>query len=103
MRGEDGVVTIVERQLDFEGAIVLQFGRATARDLVAFVEAAPSEKDDSSAVFDFGGGPRRPEGKFFPTVSTHPVKRPLKRPDRVYLLAKHQEYACVYDWEDRAS
>jgi hypothetical protein len=30
------------------------------------------------------------------------VKRPPKRPDRVYPLAKHQEYACVYDWEDRA-
>ena len=30
------------------------------------------------------------------------VKRPPKRPDRVYPLAKHQEYACVYDWKDRA-
>jgi hypothetical protein len=72
VRGEDGVVTIVERQLDFEGAIVLQFGRAIARDLVAFVEAAPSEKNDSSAVFDFGGGLDGTEGKFCPTVTTHP-------------------------------
>jgi UDPglucose 6-dehydrogenase len=31
------------------------------------------------------------------------VKRPLKEPDRVYPLAKHQEYACVYDWDDRSS
>jgi len=44
VRSEDGVVTIVERQLDFEGAIVLRFGRAIARDLVAFVETAPTEK-----------------------------------------------------------
>jgi len=71
VRGEDGVVTIVERQLDFEGAIVLQFGRAIARDLVAFVEAVPSEKDDSSAIFDFGGGRDGTEGKFCPTVTTH--------------------------------
>ena len=25
------------------------------------------------------------------------------RPDRVYPLAKHQEYACVYDWEGSCS
>jgi hypothetical protein len=31
------------------------------------------------------------------------LKRPLKEPDRVYPLAKHQEYACVYDWDDRSS
>jgi hypothetical protein len=37
----------------------------------------------------------------------HPVgcatvmKRPLKRPDKVYPLGKNQEYACHYDWEDR--
>ena len=30
------------------------------------------------------------------------VKRPRKRPDRVYSVDKHQEYACVYDWDDRA-
>lgn len=30
------------------------------------------------------------------------LKRPPKGPDRVYPLAKHQEYACVYDWKDRA-
>jgi len=72
VRGEDGVVTIVERQLDFKGAIVLQFGRAIARDLIAFVEAAPSEKNDSSAVLDFGGGFDGTEGKFCPTVTTHP-------------------------------
>ena len=69
MRGADSVVTIVESQLDFEGAIVLQFGRAIARDLVAYVEVAPSEKDDSSAVFDFGGGLDGTKGKFCPTVS----------------------------------
>jgi hypothetical protein len=40
--------------------------------LVAFVEAAPSEKNDSSAVFDFGGGLDGTEGKFCPTVTTHP-------------------------------
>src|SRR6516225_7636411 len=68
VRGEDGVVTIVERPLDFEGAIVLQFGRAIARDLVAFVEAVPSEKDDSSAIFDFGGGRDGTEGKFCPNL-----------------------------------
>jgi hypothetical protein len=30
-----------------------------------------------------------------------PLKRPLKRPDRVYPLGKNQEYACHDDWEDR--
>jgi hypothetical protein len=29
------------------------------------------------------------------------VKTASKEPDRVYPLAKNQEYACVYDWEDR--
>jgi hypothetical protein len=29
------------------------------------------------------------------------LKRPPKEADRVYPLAKHQEYACVYDWEHR--
>jgi hypothetical protein len=80
VRGEDGVVTIVERQLDFEGAIVLQFGRAIARDLVAFVEAAPSEKNDSSAVFDFGGGLDGTEGKFCSTVTTHEHEGAAVRP-----------------------
>jgi hypothetical protein len=32
---------------------------------------------------------------------TQLVKRPLKRPDRVYPLGKNQEYACHDDWEDR--
>jgi hypothetical protein len=31
------------------------------------------------------------------------LKRPAKRPDRVYPLAKHQEYDRVFDWEDRAN
>src|SRR5579883_2107901 len=31
-----------------------------------------------------------------------PLKRPPKRPDRAYPLVKHQEYACVYDWEHRS-
>jgi diacylglycerol kinase family enzyme len=35
-------------------------------------------------------------------ASTDGLKRPPKRRDRVYPLAKHQGYACVYDWEDRA-
>jgi hypothetical protein len=37
------------------------------------------------------------------TIEFCRVKRPLKEPDRVYPLAKHQEYACVYDWDDRSS
>jgi hypothetical protein len=35
------------------------------------------------------------------TADPGPVKRPPKAPDRVDPLAKHQEYACVYDWEHR--
>ena len=35
----------------------------------------------------------------FPTTGV--LKRPPKTPDRAYPLAKNQEYACVYDWEDR--
>jgi len=31
------------------------------------------------------------------------LKRPPKPPDRVYPLAKNQEYACVHDWEDRSA
>jgi hypothetical protein len=30
------------------------------------------------------------------------LKRPAKEPDRVYPVAKNQEYDRVYDWEDRA-
>ena len=30
------------------------------------------------------------------------MKRPPKEPDRVYPVAKNQEYDRVYDWEDRA-
>jgi len=30
------------------------------------------------------------------------MKRPLNGPDRAYPLAKDWEYACVYDWEERA-
>jgi hypothetical protein len=29
------------------------------------------------------------------------LKRPPKRPDRVYPVVKNQEYDRVYDWEDR--
>jgi hypothetical protein len=32
------------------------------------------------------------------TGSFEAVKRPLKRPDRVYPLGKNQEYACHDDW-----
>ena len=53
--GEDGVVTVVERQLDFERAVVLQFGRSVAADRIALVKAAPVKKDDAPAVFEFGG------------------------------------------------
>jgi len=38
-----------------------------------------------------------------PTWKTQLVKQPPKTPDRVYPLAKNQEYACVYDWEHRPS
>jgi hypothetical protein len=31
------------------------------------------------------------------------LKRPPKPPDRVYPLAKNQEYARVHDWEDRST
>ncbi len=41
-------------------------------------------------------------GLSFDRVYLRVVKRPLKEPDRVYPLAKHQEYACVYDWDDRS-
>jgi hypothetical protein len=38
-------------------------------------------------------------------LNTQPKGRDLNRPpnypDRVYRLDKNQEYACVYDWEDR--
>jgi hypothetical protein len=30
------------------------------------------------------------------------LNQPPKSPDRAYHLAKNQEYACVYDWEDRS-
>jgi hypothetical protein len=41
------------------------------------------------------------EGMIDETGALNPVKRPPKEPDRVYPLAKNQEYACVYDWEHR--
>ena len=31
------------------------------------------------------------------------LKRPPKTPDKAYPVAKNQEYACVYDWNDRTS
>ena len=92
MRSEDGVVSIVERQLDFEGAIVLQFGRAIARDLVAF---APSEKNDSSAVFDFGGGLDGTKGKFCPTVTTHPE---IGWPRKIEIVAIPRSALTIRHW-----
>ena len=95
MRGEDGVVTIVERQLDFKGAIVLQFGRAIARDLIAFVEATPSEKNDSSAVFDFGGGFDGTDGKFCPAVTTHPE---IGWPRKIEIVAIPRSALTIRHW-----
>ena len=53
MGGEDGLVTVVECELDFERAIVLQFGRSIAADRIALVKAAPVKKHDAPAVFEF--------------------------------------------------
>ena len=38
-----------------------------------------------------------------PEVRVQSLKRPPKTPDKAYPVAKNQEYACVYDWNDRTS
>jgi hypothetical protein len=49
------------------GPVVLEFGRAAARDLITFVEAAPAEEHQGAAVFQLGGRLDGTEG------SAHPV------------------------------
>src|SRR5260221_10549472 len=66
--GEDGVVAVIERQRNLDGAVLLEFGRAVARDLIAFVEAAPAEEHDGAAVFEFGGCLGGTEGELGPSV-----------------------------------
>ena len=70
MDGENGVVTFVEGQLDFERAVVLQFGRSVAADRIALVKAAPVKKDNAPAVFEFGGGVDCTKAKLGPALST---------------------------------
>src|SRR5215471_16473771 len=67
--GEDGIVAVVERELDLDRAVVLQFGRSVAGDLIAFVKAAPAEEDDGLGVFDLAAGGDASEGKFRPPVA----------------------------------
>jgi hypothetical protein len=65
--GWDSVVAVVERQLYFDGAVILEFGRSVAGDLVAFVETAPAEEDDSTGIFEFAARRDAPEGERRPS------------------------------------
>src|SRR5262249_4929496 len=67
-RVEGRIVASIEGQLDFDGAIVLQFGRSVAGDLVSLVEPAPSEEDDAAAVSEFHGGIDDAEGELTASV-----------------------------------
>ena len=70
MSGENGVVTVIEGQLDFERAIVMQLGRSVAADPIALVKATPVKKDHAPAVFEFGGGVDCTKAKLGPALST---------------------------------
>ena len=67
--GEDGVVAVVEGQLDLDRAVVRQLGGAVAGDRVAFVEAAPAEENDGLRVLQCAAGGDAAEGKLGPPVA----------------------------------
>src|SRR6516164_2396361 len=65
---EDCVVAIVEGQLDFDGAVILQLGRSVSTNFVSLVKAAPAEKHDAAAIFEFARSIDGAENKFGPAV-----------------------------------
>ena len=49
-------------ELDFERAVVLEFGRSGSGDLVSLVEAGPGEEDQRPGVFEVEAGLHGCEG-----------------------------------------
>jgi hypothetical protein len=61
------------------GPVVLEFGRAAARDLITFVEAAPAEEHQGAAVFQLGGRLDGTEGELGPSGFCGSRRRPGRR------------------------
>src|SRR3546814_13324622 len=61
--GEQGVISLVEGQPDFERVVVGEFGQSRASHLVTVVEARPSEEDDGAGVFEVQARDRKSVGK----------------------------------------
>ena len=81
---EDGIVAVVEGEFDLDGAVVLKFGRSVAGDLVALVEAMPSEEDGALGVFELCGGMDDAEGELRPSVVADPE---IGRLDEIEIVA----------------
>ena len=81
---EGGVVAVVERQLDLEGAVVLKFGGGVARDFVAFIAAILVEEDDSLGVFDLAAGLEGTEGELGAAVV---ADREMRRLGQIEIVA----------------
>ena len=55
-RGENCVIAIVEGQLDFDGAVVLQFGCSVTEISSPLSNPLQWEEDDAATIFEFGSG-----------------------------------------------
>ena len=55
---QNGVVAVIEGEMDLDGTVFLEFGGGVAGDLIAFVEGAPAEEDEGTI-----GGPPSSAGE----------------------------------------
>jgi hypothetical protein len=77
-RLQDSFVAIVISELDFDRAVVEEFGGSFALDLVAFVASGPAEADRVAGVFDFEDGLQGAEGDSPPCAVTVSVAGPQR-------------------------
>jgi len=73
-----------KKQLDFEGAVVLQLGRSAAGDLVTLVKATPAKEDDAPPVFEFATGVDRAKSKLGPALG---ADLEIGRSDEIEVIA----------------
>src|SRR5271166_802008 len=81
---EDRCVAVAVGEFDLDRAVVVEFGRAVAGNLVRFVRSFPGEPDRIVAVFDVETRMERAEGYFAPTVV---ADRHRRRPAEVEIGA----------------
>ena len=59
----------MEADIDFKGAVVVEFGRAVAADRVHFVESLPGQGDDPAGIFAIEGARDAAKGEFPMAIS----------------------------------